>query len=137
VQGKARQIIELNTILQGELANLQNRRLAFGNRYETAPIDSAIKDVQKQYDRTDSLWWTRDRDPVTKAKEKPKLFYGGKEVDPSTLQEVKGGATEFSADKSVQIGDKSYDGAQVNQYARKNGMTPEAALEYLKKKAGE
>lgn len=127
VQGKMRQVMELNTILHGEIANQETRRMAFRDQYTTAPIDHSIEQLKKQFDRTDSLWWTRGGKQV---------FFKGQQVNPNTLKPIEGGAKEFPENYRVTIGGQPYTGALINTNARQLGMTPEGLLAAMKEQAG-
>jgi hypothetical protein len=90
-------------------------------------MDHAIDELRKQAEVTDSFWWTGDK--------KARFFFKGKEVNGETLQPVKDGAKEFGAGEKVTIGTQDFSGDKVNAYARRKGLTPEAAVEALKKVA--
>lgn len=126
VKGKVYSVLEAGQIAHDQLAYLQNLKQNYSSgQYNTQGLDASIDQMQKVADRTDSLWWTKDGKTI---------FYGGKQVDKETLQPVKGGASELTAD--AKIGNTTFVAKDVNDAARAKGLTPQQVLAALQAKLG-
>lgn len=131
--------IETNVKAEDYLAKLGSYRTAYqAAGMDTAQVDEAIAAAQKLHDRTSTLWWTGST-----AGQNSRVFYKrptdkvGVEIDPNTWQPVPGGAREYEAQSTINVGNnRSLTGAEINQLAREAGQVPEEVLARLKAQAG-
>jgi hypothetical protein len=126
--GKVLDVFEAHAQASDQLAYLENQRGNFTpqgkpTQHNLTAMDDAIGKLRKIKDYTGGLWSTVDN----------KVYWQGKEVNPNTLEPVKGGSQEVPAKTKVDLGGGNWvDGEQINRQARTAGVTPEQAVEISK-----
>lgn len=129
LKGKLFNVMQAGAIAHEALEREQSKLRDFTKGTRTESIQANIDRYQKLIDRTSaSLWWTKEGT----------VFWKGKQVDPDTMQPVKGGASEFDAKQSFDLGGGyNATGAQINIAARAAGMTPQQFLANRQAKYGQ
>lgn len=132
MKGKMFQVLESGTLANSTYAGLKANYDALPERLKNSPQASAltnqIKAAEEVAKDVDTLWWTKDGRTI---------FYHGKQVNPDTFQPIKGGAEELSSEQVFPLGGGvTMTGMDLNQTARKMGITPQQALAGLKAKYG-